>query len=296
MCTINSLTSPRSVTATFNPAVQRAFVASFGLDTNNTLNCPFVHPCRTFATAVTVVADNGEVVALDSAGYGSVILTRSIALIGAPGVYAGVAAFAGTNGITINTPNISVVLRGLLINGQGGDNGILMDTLSTNSRLSIENGVIANFPSGSGVSVGAGTVRIVNTLIRDNQTGVQLSGGASAVIAGSKVLANSGNGIFATGATAAISTTAVSDSGTGIAASGATQVAVARSTITNNGTGVSAQGSSGATVVTVSNSMITGNTTGLAQSGTATLELLGNNTVRQNATPTSGTITSVPRM
>jgi formaldehyde-activating enzyme involved in methanogenesis len=138
-------------------------------------------------------------------------------------------------------------------------------------------------------------VRIVNTLIRDNQTGVQFAGGVNAVIAGSKILANAGNGILVSGATAAINTTAVSDSGTGIAATGSTQVAVARSTITNNGTGVSAQGS-GATVVTVSSSMVTGNTTGLAQSGTATLELLGNNTVRQNTLPSTGMITTAPRM
>jgi hypothetical protein len=40
--------------------------------------------------------------------------------------------------------------------------------------------------------------------------------------------------------------------------------------------------------------MVTGNGTGLSQSGVgATLESLGNNIVRQNTTPTSGTITTV---
>jgi len=35
--------------------------------------------------------------------------------------------FSG-NGVTVNTPDATVVLRGLSINGQGGSNGIVLGT------------------------------------------------------------------------------------------------------------------------------------------------------------------------
>ena len=282
---------------TVNQTVQRAFVSATGNNANTATFCAVTAPCKTFAAAVTVVADNGEVVALNTAPYGSVTLTRSISLTAAPGAYAGISVFAGS-GVTIATPNISVVLRGLTINGQGGANGILVDTPATGAKLSIENCVIANFanPGGAGVLVNSSAqLRVVNTLIRDSFDGLSIAGGATAVITNSKILENSDTGILVNGASAAIVNTVSSASGTGIAtgAGSATQIAVTGSAITNNGTGVSAQGTS---TVTVSNSMVTGNTLGLSQADTSTLELTGNNTVRQNATPSSGTITTAPRM
>ena len=296
-CTISPLAAPRSVTATFNTVVQRAFVSATGNNANTATFCAVTAPCKTFAAAVTVVADNGEVVALNTAPYGSVTLTRSISLTAAPGVYAGISVFAGS-GITINTPNISVVLRGITINGQGGANGILVDTLSTGSKLSIENCVIANFSNvnGAGVLVNAtATVRMANTLVRDSFDGLSIAGGATADISDSKFLKNADTSILVTGATAAITSTVATASGTGIAASADAKVAVVRSEITNNVTGVASQGTSG-TVTTLSKNMVTGNTTGLLQSGTATLELLGNNNLRRNTNPNSGTITTAPRM
>ena len=296
-CTISSLAAPRSVTATFNQSTQRAFVSATGNDANTATLCAVTAPCKTFKQAVTVVADNGEVVALNTAPYGSVTLTRSISLTAAPGVYAGISVFAGS-GVTIASPGISVVLRGLTINGQGGANGILVDTPATGAKLSIENCVIANFANagGAGVAVNApAQLRVVNTLIRDSFDGISIAGGATAVITGSKILENSDTGILVNGASATVINTVVSASGTGIAAaaSGTANIAVTSSAITNNGTGVIAQGTS---TVTLTNSMVTGNTLGLSQAGASTLELTGNNTVRQNATPTSGTITTAPRM
>lgn len=99
---------------------QRSFVASDGADTHP---CTIVAPCRSFAAAIAQTDDGGEVIVRDSGGYGPVTITKSIALIAPPGVYAGVSVFAG-NGITINAPGKHVELRGLAINGQGGDNGI----------------------------------------------------------------------------------------------------------------------------------------------------------------------------
>ena len=58
-------------------AAQRTFVASNGNDANTAFNCSIVNPCRGFAAAVGVTTVNGEVVALDSAGYGAFTISQS---------------------------------------------------------------------------------------------------------------------------------------------------------------------------------------------------------------------------
>jgi hypothetical protein len=94
--------------------VQRTFVASTGVDDQR---CSITAPCRGFAAAVAKTSANGEVIVLDSAGYGPVDISKSISLIAPAGVYAGVTVLTG-DGIVINGIGIIVVLRGLSINGQ----------------------------------------------------------------------------------------------------------------------------------------------------------------------------------
>jgi hypothetical protein len=67
-------------------------------------------------------------------------------------------------------------------------------------------------------------------------------------------------------------------------------VSVDRCLIFNNGVGARADGGG---LVRVSNSEVTGNTAGLVNPGGATVETLGHNTVRGNATDTFGVITTV---
>jgi hypothetical protein len=64
-----------------NATAQRTFVASTGNDANNAFNCSIVKPCRGFAAAVGVTASGGEVIVLDSAGYGAVMITQSVSII-----------------------------------------------------------------------------------------------------------------------------------------------------------------------------------------------------------------------
>ena len=284
--------------------VQRAFVSSNGNNANVATNCAVTAPCKTFAGALPVVATNGEIVALDTAPYGSVTLDRSISLTAAPGVYAGISVFAGA-GITIATPGISVVLRGITINGQGGAIGINM---TAGAALSVENCVIANFQGGAGILViGPMQVRIVNTLIRDSDTGIQLQAGATAVISGSKFLSVGGGGIgidianiTATTTSAYVSDTIVSGfSQAGIrsisdTAGGAGQIYITRSTVTNNNLGVSSVASGGGiSSVTISDSMVAGCSTGLIASGAGTLQSMGNNNLSGNSTNKSPEVTSL---
>ncbi|MBI3148359.1 MAG: right-handed parallel beta-helix repeat-containing protein [Betaproteobacteria bacterium] len=287
-------------------AAQRTFVSTTGNDANTASNCGPATPCRGFAAALTVTDVGGEILAVGSGGYGPVALTKSVSIIAAPGVYAGVSVFGGS-GITIATAGVSIVLRGLTINGLGGSSGVSM---TNGTKLSVENCVISNFTGGQGIDVNtAATVRVVDSLFRDNSTGISVRYGATADISNTKLVGNA-YGIWTEGVAAGTTTTSVSDSvvtgsGTaGIAAVGSLAGATARTevirtTVSNGGTGVLSQATAGTAVMTLSESMVTGNTTGLAQSasgGTATFNSLTNNTVSDNGTASTGTITPLAAM
>lgn len=296
--------------ATPAQAVQRAYVASYGLDSNTAFSCDVNNPCRWFRTAVTVVDPDGEVVALDTAAYGTVTLTQSISLTAAPGIYAGISVFPGATGVTIATPGVNVVLRGLTVNSQGGDAGILM---TDGAKLSIENCVISNFSiigstvNQHGVLVQtAATVRMVNTLVRDSDIGIEIQAGATADISGSKFLGNSTAGIFAnnsiagTNTTTAVSDTTVAGSGIGIYAladtnTAATKIEIIRSIVSNTNIGVAVESAVGAASVNIRKSMVTGSSThGLSQLFNGALISYGNNTLSNNTLNVAGTLTTAP--
>ena len=60
----------------------RSAVSASGLDTNP---CTVSSPCRSFTSALAQTAYQGEVIALDSAGYGSFIVSQDVIVSGAPG-------------------------------------------------------------------------------------------------------------------------------------------------------------------------------------------------------------------
>lgn len=296
--------------ATPAQAIQRAYVASYGLDSNTAFSCDVNNPCRWFRTAVTVVDPDGEVVALDTAAYGTVTLTQSISLTAAPGIYAGISVFPGATGVTIATPGVNVVLRGLTVNSQGGNAGILM---TDGAKLSIENCVISNFSiigstvNQHGVLVQtAATVRMVNTLVRDSDIGIEIQAGATADISGSKFLGNSTAGIFAnnsiagTNTTTAVSDTTVAGSGIGIYAladtnTAATKIEIIRSIVSNTNIGVAVESAVGAASVNIRKSMVTGSSThGLSQLFNGALISYGNNTLSNNTLNVAGTLTTAP--
>ena len=288
-----------------NPAeaVDRVFVASFGADANTTTNCGLANPCRHFTAAMTVVDPGGEVVALDSAGYGAVTITKSVTIAASPGSFAGISAASGV-AVNIPTPGVNVILRGLSINSTGAPIGVA----ASGSKLSIENCLISNFPS-VGVSItGPATLQVFDSIVRGSPYGLVIQDGPTATISGTKVLANSNTGVYVTSFTAGTTTTAaisdsvVSRNHNGVFADaqgvGATaRISVTRSTVSNNIFGVITGNGAGTQSAIVSNNLVTGNTgAGLNQlsaTGTSTLESLGNNTVRQNGTDTAGTITAV---
>ena len=175
---------------------QRTFVASTGSDTHP---CSIVLPCRGFAAAIAQTSAGGEVIVLDSAGYGPATIAKSVSIIAPAGVYAGVAVMGG-NGLTITAgPGVVVVLRGLSINGQGGVVGISV-SLDLGARLHVENCVISGLATGlKATAIDNSSLLVSGTVIRDNSgDGINLAGAPLLVtLERVEIKTNNGNGVNA---------------------------------------------------------------------------------------------------
>ena len=164
-------------------AAQRTFVASYGVPANTAFNCSLAKPCRAFSEAHGVTASGGEIVVLDTAGYGRVTITKSLSIISPAGVHAGISVFSGTNGIDIPTSGITVVLRGLAISGQGGTHGIYV---TGDNKLTIERCDVGGM-GGNGIFLDSvsGTVQIRDTVVHDGMLNGQFFvGSLSATLEG----------------------------------------------------------------------------------------------------------------
>jgi hypothetical protein len=116
-------------------ASQRTFVSRTGIDSNP---CSFTLPCRSFTAAIVQTSPGGEVVVLDSAGYGPVTITQSVSIVAPAGIYAGVSVLAA-DGITINAGATDIVrLRGLTITGVGGARGIVATSVGLLDVANVE--------------------------------------------------------------------------------------------------------------------------------------------------------------
>jgi hypothetical protein len=294
-----------AITAFPAAAVQRTFVASYGSDANTATNCGFANPCRGLTAAQTVTDSGGEIVALDAAGFGAITITKSLSIVGNPGVFAGIAASSG-DAVAIATPGLTVTLRNLNLNGL--NSATFGVNVTANSSVLIDNCVIYNFTfSGVDASV-ASHVRIVNTMLRNNGNyGVRVDGGATLDVSKSTAMSNGIVGFYTrAGAVASVTTTAsYSDSvvtgssfGWAIYSTDATTIAratITRSSSTNNGEGIWNNTTAGSAFVTVSYSMSTFNSSsGFFNGAGGTFYTQSNNTVHQNATNVNGALAGAP--
>jgi len=93
----------------------RTWVSGIGDDT---ATCSRTAPCKTFAGALPKTAAGGEINCLDSAGFGQLTITKSIAIVCDDVGQVSILAFNGGPGIVINTPPGSfVTLSGLFVDG-----------------------------------------------------------------------------------------------------------------------------------------------------------------------------------
>lgn len=150
-------------------ASARTFVASNGVDANP---CSLTAPCRSFAAAVAQTNTGGEIIVLDSAGYGSVTITNAVSITASAGIYAGVSVSSGT-GIIVNAPSGVVALRGLTITGAGGSHGI--DYLG-GATLRLDRVEISGFSAAGGVALyafasSAGRLYLADVDVHNNYFG-----------------------------------------------------------------------------------------------------------------------------
>jgi len=168
-------------------ASQRTFVASYGSDASP--NCALLAPCRSFNAAITQTSGGGEVVILDTAGYGPMVISKSIKVIGPAGVYGGISVIGGANpttGIIINAGDTDdVILRGLDITGVPGSAPLPLIGIDIQNAgaVYIEKSSISNFPEDGGACIQLVTAKSVRVFVDDSflrhcLTGIHANGTA----------------------------------------------------------------------------------------------------------------------
>lgn len=297
---------------------QRTFVsAQRGNDANTASLCSVTNPCRGFAAAISVVASGGEVIALDSGGYGAVTITKAVQITAPTGVYVAITAASGT-AITIDAGATDVVvLRGLTLNsvnlsasGGGSGAGIGIN-FNTGKAVYIESCVINGFLDYGIFFNAAGALYAKDTIVRNTGAdgiAIYTDSGVVTATLDHCTVARSGRYGFniVNNARVTISNSiAAGSASTGFLVSGSGRLTVSNSTAANNGIGGGFGAVTGAqmnvesciaeenfygmiaegtgTVMRVSNSMAVNNNYGFYQLSSALFESRGNNTVRGNA-------------
>jgi hypothetical protein len=299
-------------------AGQRSFVSTAGTDN---LACSIATPCRSFAAAITATNAGGEVVVLDSGGYGPVTIAQPVAIIAPSGVYAGVSVSSG-DGISVTTAGASdrVTLRGLTINNQGSiGSGIVFNGVG---HLLVSNTIVTGFAStvaSHGLwfhPTASSTLQVENSEFRANYLGIDSEPQGASVVANVAldnvtVAASIAFGIYIqNGSTASVHNAVVGTSLAGLATNslaGTTpSVSIDASELSGNGRGVWTGGDAGIEQVSIQNSNLSGNSlagiqaddgstirvaysavtqnaTGLVVNGTGKIVSMGNNWVQGNA-------------
>ena len=269
----------------------RTFVSGNGSDANP---CTRIAPCRTFAGALAVTSDGGEITVLDPAGYQPVTINKSVSIVN-DGV-----GEAATTGITINAGASAIVnLRGITVNGGGAGSPVNGIVGVSGGTLNIQNCVIHGFQQ-SGIDfapASAANLNVSDTIVANNGgsgIGVFPAGGATTAsfvrvqAIGNSIGFNLFTSIASTVAATAADSTASGNS-TGFQASGA-KFTIVSSQAVGNGTGVSAVSSpTPPTQMFLAHSTLSGNGTGYA----GTINTFGNNFIAD--TNNSGTLTPFPQ-
>jgi nitrous oxidase accessory protein NosD len=299
-------------------SVSRTFVASTGADSNTAVNCGPTAPCRTFNAALSVTSVGGEVVVLDSAGYGPapITITQAVSIIAPAGVYAGVSVPTSTNGIVVNAPsNATVILRGLTLNGQGTANGVV---ITAGASVTVDHCLINGFSSGSlatpvtgaGIYVkGVASVDVVDTTVSNSYYGIWIDANTNVAIERTQILGSRFLGILLMPTTSNttesvfVADSRVSHSAfagilaygnySGFSATGntATMQVIHTEVVSSATYGIGADG--GATLTAAQNIVVGNNGPGWLNPG-GTFDSVGNNTLIGNVSPSSGTITATP--
>jgi parallel beta helix pectate lyase-like protein len=270
---------------------------------NNANSCDNITtPCQSFAGAVTQLNPDGEVIVLDSGGYGPVTITQGVTIEAPAGVTAFVHPPSG-DAITVTAGSSDkVTLRGLTLNG-GTNNGITVNSVGT---LNIENCFITGFAN-TGIQMDSpGRLNVKGTDIKACFFGVHLTNTAGVVQASIDHCHLDGNSIagFFAGTTAPGSSTTTASYTTannnsfdgwtcGNGSTGQDVLNLEFCTGSENVfDGLIGSSTNALSVARYSNCVFANNPRyGVNRLGTGTFETRGNNTITGNGTAnTNGTI------
>ena len=249
---------------------------------------------------------DGEVIVLDSGGYGPVNITQGLTIEAPAGVTAFIHPPSGA-AITVNASGATVTLRGLVLN-VGANNGITVNAVGT---LNVENCFITGFTFFGIEMLSPGRLNVKGTDIKACTDGIAIANVTGSVQASVDHchLDGNGTGYFA-GTTAPGSSTATasyssannnSNSGwvCGQGSSGKDVLNLEFSTGSENDfVGLVGASMNALSAVRYSNCVFANNGTfGVSRGGSDTVESRGNNTITGNGiAPTFGTIGTFPPM
>ncbi len=248
----------------------KIFVASTGSDANDGSRG---NPKRTFQAAHDAVAAAGQIVVLDTSGYGALTITKSLAVTVPPGVNGFVTVSGGAPGIVINAGAAdSIALRGLIIEGGGANQSSTSNGIEVNSAASVtvEDCTVRNFFSGI-FTVNNGNLYLRRCTLRGCDAGLDLEPGnadsrAATIAESCRFEQGPSLGLF------------VSPS-----AGGNADVTLRNCVISGSNVGIAAVPSNAVAVVRVDNCRIVDNDTGISTSTGGQVFSRGNNTLENNS-------------
>ena len=246
--------------------------------TNNTYDandCTKGTPCRTWAGALAKTAPGGEIVALDSGGFGPVTITQSVRLLGPDAasantagndaiiIAAGPSDVVTLRGIVVNGGNVSGTSRGVKIISAGtvildhceilgfGQRGISIEPTSNNMkvtlldtavRANLSNGIVIQ-PTGTNLSV-----QMDNVHVQQNANyGISIASGSQISVRRSVISNNGLSGFRLDGSVISSSLdldqVEVSGNAIGIESLTGSTVRLSNTSIINNTTGLQPGGS-----------------------------------------------------
>jgi len=279
-------------TVTAQAQAARTFVSSAGSDAND---CSRNSPCRNFQRAHDAVTAGGEVVALDSAGYGAVNITKSVTITG-EGVHAAATSpSGGGNVVTVNGAGIAVILRNIQVQSHPASVGGSGISARNFAVLHIEgctvkaNSTGLHFLPNAADGTPARKLFIKDSILRNNGgSGILLSnaadtGSLNATIERTRMENNAfGGGEFRLTKVTLRDCVASGNTFSGILASEGAEVNVESCSATYNGNHGIAAFDGG--IIRVSHSTATNNTQfGFRNDGASTFESRENSTGRGNA-------------
>ena len=280
-----------ALTITFASLVQaqatRTWVSGVGDDVNP---CSRTAPCKTFAGAMSKTAAGGEINALDDAGFGAVTITKSLTIDG--GGHIGGVLAALTTGINVSAGvGDTVTVRNLDINGAG--TGLVGIRINSAKAVHIENCQIYGFKNGTSgraisdvrsASQATGpTLFVIDSTIRDNLTGIAVTGTSPSVIRAfirnCKIQNNNGFGVLGSNsANVNVENSNISENaGDGFKVDSSAQGSLMGCVLIRN-IGTAVLNSGGSTIFLSGNSVFN-NTTGVS----GTVVTFGDNNIRNNA-------------